>query len=493
MPKLPSSTDTASNTTTNNKGKGKALQQPVSVATRVLPPRKRVSSLVPNSSTTTSNNNISPSNSSITSRSTSVSSSSSPSPQTNSSPPPPLPASSSSTSSSSSASSSPDEGPPPLPVSTNTATTTIRRLSERKSHLHPSYIAYSPRTDPTLYIDQLDTPMSDVREKKRRARPVTSFTELNVAPPVPSKRLRHHPRSRVHHAQQKYQERQAAAAAAAATAKAAAATLAYQQQQTQQPPSSTTTPTTSSLATTTSSAIAATTPIASSLSSSAAAAASTTAASRSSSAALQRRGPEYAYPRDALQVQLAQDLPVIDDKALNEKAKEKEYWRRQRRVFVRSRFITNEEATAIANSVYKSNPVGPQDRIVVTFQANIANFRSKWRKLLKELVKKLSINRSLVTAQDGGPFEREVRSKVDVAMLQKIWGHWLADPFVDEEAFYANRQSVASLTAVTVQAICVTLRYHYGLMKERDFRKQLDDLDKHTRNLELPDPLSSVQ
>ena len=77
-------------------------------------------------------------------------------------------------------------------------------------------------------------------------------------------------------------------------------------------------------------------------------------------------------------------------------------------------------------------------------------------------------------------------------MLQKIWGHWLADPFVDEEAFYANPQNVETLTAVTVQAICVTLRYHHGLMKERDFRKQLDDLDKYTRNIDLPDPFSSV-
>ena len=277
------------------------------------------------------------------------------------------------------------------------------------SHLHPSYIAYSPRTDPTLYLDQLDTPMSDVREKKRRARPVTSFTELNVAPPISSKRSRHHPRSRVHHAQQKYQERQAAAAAAAATAaKAAATALAYQQQvqqkQQQQQQQQKQKQQQQQLARK------------ASFSPSSSNSANTAAANRSSStpsaAALQRRGPEYAYPRDSLQVQLVQDLPVIDDKALNEKAKEKEYWRRQRRVFVRSRFITNEEATAIANSVYKSNPVGPQDRIVVTFQANIANFRSKWRKLLKELVKKFAISRSLVTAQDGAPFEREVRSKV---------------------------------------------------------------------------------
>ena len=270
------------------------------------------------------------------------------------------------------------------------------------SHLHPSYIAYSPRTDPTLYLDQLDTPMSDVREKKRRARPVTSFTELNVAPPISSKRSRHHPRSRVHHAQQKYQERQAAAAAAAATAaKAAATALAYQQQAQQQQQKQKQQQQLARKA---------------SFSPSSSNSANTAAANRSSStpsaAALQRRGPEYAYPRDSLQVQLVQDLPVIDDKALNEKAKEKEYWRRQRRVFVRSRFITNEEATAIANSVYKSNPVGPQDRIVVTFQANIANFRSKWRKLLKELVKKFAISRSSVTAQDGTPFEREVRSKV---------------------------------------------------------------------------------
>ncbi|KAI9314866.1 hypothetical protein BX666DRAFT_419662 [Dichotomocladium elegans] len=207
-----------------------------------------------------------------------------------------------------------------------------------------------------------------------------------------------------------------------------------------------------------------------------------------------RRGPEYAYPRDSLQIALRQDDPIPSNAFLSAKSKEKEYWRRQRRVFVRSRFITNDEAAAIANSVYKHNPVTSQDRIVVTFQANIANFRSKWRKLLKEAVKKfLYISKAQVVPSNNETelksIQEDIQSKVDRAMLNKIWGHWISDPFVDKRAFYASSQSVALLTSVTTKALYVTLQYHHGLLKERDFRKLLDDLDKFTRNIALPDPL----
>lgn len=72
--------------------------------------------------------------------------------------------------------------------------------------------------------------------------------------------------------------------------------------------------------------------------------------------------------------------------------------------------------------------------------------------------------------------------------MQKVWGHWITEPFVDRDLFYANSQAVESLTKVTTLAICVTLRHQLGNMKERDFRKSLDDLDKYTRDMYLPDP-----
>ncbi|ORY93275.1 hypothetical protein BCR43DRAFT_496640 [Syncephalastrum racemosum] len=200
-----------------------------------------------------------------------------------------------------------------------------------------------------------------------------------------------------------------------------------------------------------------------------------------------RRGPEYAYPRESLKVPLTPEEPVQDDARLSAKEKEKEYWRRQRRVFVRSRFITNDEACAIANSVYVSQPVDPGNRIVETFQANIANFRSKWRKIIKDRVGELNLTREDIVSRSEQDLLELVTPRVDRQMLEKIWNHWLSDPFVDQFAFYNDPQAVQALTTATIHALAVTVRHHYGLLKERDFRRLLDDLDKYTRDMNLPD------
>ncbi|KAG0177700.1 hypothetical protein DFQ28_004857 [Apophysomyces sp. BC1034] len=193
--------------------------------------------------------------------------------------------------------------------------------------------------------------------------------------------------------------------------------------------------------------------------------------------------------RESLSVALPQDVPVLDAEALDDKEKEKEYWRRQRRMFARSRFITNEEAADVARRVYCNRTIPTNHRMVITFQANIANFRSKWRKLLKEIVKGLKIPKSLVTDGDNEALLREVRSKVDMDMLHAVWGHWISEPFVKVDAFYANTEAVDTLTEVTIKAIYITLRSLYGNLQEKDFRRELDDLDKWTRPMYLPDPL----
>lgn len=264
---------------------------------------------------------------------------------------------------------------------------------------------FSPRSDTTDYLEQLDDiPESDVRGgpldraaaassscsstygKKLNARLASSFNELNVPPPVPSKRQRHleeakepPPRSRIHHARQKHERRLRQQQQKLEEEQQQEGTVVVsegQQQQKQKQPA--------------------------------------TPSSSSSSSIRRARGPEFAYPREALKVPLTQDDPVVDDTVMDDKAKEKEYWRRQRRVFARSRFITNDEATVIANSVYKSNPVDPQHKFVTTFQANIANFRSKWRKILKELAtlpEFASLTREQIT-DDEAILEQTVASKV---------------------------------------------------------------------------------
>ncbi|KAI9317744.1 hypothetical protein BX666DRAFT_1667468 [Dichotomocladium elegans] len=248
---------------------------------------------------------------------------------------------------------------------------------------------FSPRCDPAIFVHQLESiPLSHVRNepiscKDRRLHLISSFQDVRVAAPVPSKRFRH----RIELQQQQQQQ---------ASPCSSPSSLPTEPQKQAQKHSPATSYKPSKLSTAVEESDDESTPAA---------------------AHHYRRGPEYAYPRESLKVQLRLDPPIKDDGALafeGDKAKEKEYWRRQRRVFLRSRFITNEEAIAIAHSVYTTSAIAPSDRMVITFQANIANFRSKWRKLLKEVAKKLShITHAQITeAEYSGPVEQEIQSKV---------------------------------------------------------------------------------
>lgn len=81
---------------------------------------------------------------------------------------------------------------------------------------------------------------------------------------------------------------------------------------------------------------------------------------------------------------------------MDAKDKEKEYWRRQRRVFVHSRFMTNEEGVAVAKSVYSNLSINPSNRMVISMQGNIANFRTKLRRVFISQAESFNISEEYI-------------------------------------------------------------------------------------------------
>ncbi|KAI8377491.1 uncharacterized protein BYT42DRAFT_346289 [Radiomyces spectabilis] len=160
---------------------------------------------------------------------------------------------------------------------------------------------------------------------------------------------------------------------------------------------------------------------------------------------------------------------------------EKEYWRRQRRIFVRSRCITRQEALDLVQSVYRRSTISDHDPLILRCQSNMSSFRSKWRTIIKQMINSrewLALRRK----------PSSIASKIDRSVLETIWGPWICAPYVKKEAFYKNTKAVKVLTEATAKAIEIALRYH-GATNELNFRKEMDSLDPITRNLPLPDPL----
>ncbi|KAI8977620.1 hypothetical protein BDF20DRAFT_836404 [Mycotypha africana] len=185
---------------------------------------------------------------------------------------------------------------------------------------------------------------------------------------------------------------------------------------------------------------------------------------------------------DSIHVPLSSPLPA----GMDAKEKEKEYWRRQRRVFVYSRFITNEEGLRIAQSVYDHTVTSPTDRAVTSFQGNIANFRTKLRRILDGMNDKFQVRKADLTNDEEDLYQR-LAHQVDVSALRLIWKHWIADPFVDVNAFYADTDAVNLLKDVTVKLIIIHFKEQFHIYTPRQARMKMRALDAVTRTLRLPD------
>lgn len=214
------------------------------------------------------------------------------------------------------------------------------------------------------YIQQLkSTPLSDIRNdpsshKRRHPHIASSFHEIGVGAPVPSKRFRHQGNDIENDNDQSIRHKQLVPSTTQQPPQASS-----ERQPSPTPPSN---------------------------------AKSTTPTPKKVANEHHKLRSDYAYRRASLQVPLAMDPPVAIGETPTPKDKEKEFWRRQRRVFIRSRYITNEEAADVANGIHLDQPIDPNDRIVISCQGNIANFRSKWRKLVKEQANALGFGRTQV-------------------------------------------------------------------------------------------------
>lgn len=243
---------------------------------------------------------------------------------------------------------------------------------------------YSIRDNPLTYVQQLkSTPLSDIRNdtshKRRYPHTASSFNEIGVGTPVPSKRFRHQPYDTENDNDRPVNH--------------------------QQTPSTTTPqpqPDSSERHPPSSSSSSSTTPPSSNTKS---------IPPKKVANEHHKLRSDYAYRRASLQVPLAMDAPVAIGETPTPRDKEKEFWRRQRRVFVRSRYITNEEAADVANGIHIDQPIDPNDRIIISCQGNIANFRSKWRKLVKEQANTLGFGRPQVVG-GSARLENNVTPKV---------------------------------------------------------------------------------
>ncbi|KAI8064932.1 hypothetical protein BDF21DRAFT_427433 [Thamnidium elegans] len=172
---------------------------------------------------------------------------------------------------------------------------------------------------------------------------------------------------------------------------------------------------------------------------------------------------------------------------MDSKDKEREYWRRQRRVFIHSRFVTNEEGVSVAKTVYSNLSIGPSNRMITSFQGNIANFRTKLRRVIDAHSKPFNVSKDYLLNTDDSKVICDITEKMTDTILKKIWGHWIMKPFVDTEVFYADKPSVDLLRYVTVKILIIQLKEHYNIITAKIARSEMRKLDLISRTINLPD------
>ncbi|KAI7872853.1 hypothetical protein BDF14DRAFT_1992321 [Spinellus fusiger] len=176
---------------------------------------------------------------------------------------------------------------------------------------------------------------------------------------------------------------------------------------------------------------------------------------------------------------LFQDGPISNHSNQDQKLLEKEYWRRQRRIFLRTRFITDEEAADIAQEVYPDKDYTSHYRSIASFLSNMANYRTRWRKNLRRIAKRISVVKEQIESMPESCFLDYIAGQIDHQALETVWKYWITEPYVEPNAFYANSDSVDRLTAITACAVYFTIRVMHGYIKEGQYRKALKELDSY--------------
>lgn len=109
-----------------------------------------------------------------------------------------------------------------------------------------------------------------------------------------------------------------------------------------------------------------------------------------------RRNPALpaVYKSSEIPIPLSPTIP--EDTDMDKKDKHEEYCRRQRRLFVHSRYINDEEAALVAMSVYSSQYIGPNDQLVRLLQRNFNRYRMKLKRIFDDLSRIINISKRMI-------------------------------------------------------------------------------------------------
>ncbi|EIE77428.1 hypothetical protein RO3G_02132 [Rhizopus delemar RA 99-880] len=162
-----------------------------------------------------------------------------------------------------------------------------------------------------------------------------------------------------------------------------------------------------------------------------------------------------------------------------------EYYRKQHRLFVHSRYISDQEAVLVAMSVYTDQSIEPDDQLVRLLQANFSKYRMKLKSIFDDLSRIIILSKEKM-------MEGKRKTKIYISeqltdeVFKSVWGHWIEEPYIDKEEFYESEALVSLLKEVTVQAILSHYKEKYEIISTKEYLEQMKQLDRITRALNLP-------
>ncbi|KAI8378448.1 hypothetical protein BD560DRAFT_50236 [Blakeslea trispora] len=164
------------------------------------------------------------------------------------------------------------------------------------------------------------------------------------------------------------------------------------------------------------------------------------------------------------------------------------FWRCQCRAFILSRYISDEEAIGFAKSVYNDESITPSSHQIVSLQENLKKFRARLKTTILSYHNALRITIEKLTENNQTALEGKIRKLMSEQILKSIWDYWLVSPFVNGNAFHADKRSSVLLRTVTVKLATVYFKEYYQLYSAEQARQELQAIDLLTRTLELPVP-----
>ncbi|CEJ00837.1 hypothetical protein RMCBS344292_14883 [Rhizopus microsporus] len=190
------------------------------------------------------------------------------------------------------------------------------------------------------------------------------------------------------------------------------------------------------------------------------------------------------YKPSHIPLPLSATIPL--DTVMDAKEKEEEYERRQFRLFVHSRYISNEEAALVAMTVYSDKSIGPADRPVMLLQNNFSRFRRKLKRIFDDLSRLISISKKEMI-KDERRMKAQISNQMTDEVLRSIWEYWIDEPYINSGEFFESMACVSLLKEVTVQAVICHYKEKYRICTTEEAFEEMKRLDRITRALQLPE------